>query len=362
LSNYQNIKTDRKFVVIESDDWGGIRMPNKTIFDKSIKFGLKSDKCPYMSFDTIASADDLDALFNVLKSFKDINGNHPVITANSIMANPDFDKIRINNFEEYYFEDFTSTIEKYYPNQNVFQYWLDGLSDNIFYPQLHGREHLFVSLWMKNLLSNSKETLFAFDNRFFGISTNVTFEKRGSYLRAFDYQGSDDLDFQKRAIIDAQNIFTKKFGFASSSFIAPNYTWGDLLENFLNENGIRFIQGHRIQQIPKGNGVYKQKRHSTGDKNSNGQIYLTRNVEFEPSLNNNLDWNHLAIKQIENAFFWNTPAIISTHRLNYIGSIYPKNRVENLNKLKTLLKDILLKWPNVEFVTTPYLGAQLLTK
>jgi hypothetical protein len=362
LSNLRNVNTKRKFVVFESDDWGAIRMPNRNVLERTINYGIKANTCPYMNFDTLACSDDFDALYNVLKSFKDINGNSPVITANSIMANPDFDKIEDSNFQEYFYEEFTTTIERYYPNQNVFQYWKDGLRENIFFPQLHGREHLFVSLWLKNLLNKSDETLFAFKNRYYGISTTVSNEKRSSYLPAFDYNSDNDLCFQREAVIDAQTIFLKHFGFTSESFIAPNYTWSSSLEDVLFENGINIIQGHRIQKIPQTNGIYKQKRHYTGEVNSKGQMFFTRNVEFEPSLSLNFDWNKNAIKQIENAFFWNSPAIISTHRLNFIGAIYPKNREGNLLKLRFLIKEILQRWPDVEFVTTPFLFSQLILK
>ena len=46
------------------------------------------------------------------------------------------------------------------------------------------------------------------------------------------------------------------------------------------------------------------------------------------------------------------PAIISTHRVNFIGSIFQKNADENLKKFDYLLKTILKKWPDVEFMTS----------
>ena len=99
--NLRGWQTKREIVVLESDDWGTIRMPSKAVYSALLKEGIAVDKCAFNRNDTLASSEDLQALFDTLMSFKDINGNSPKITANTIVANPDFDKIRESNFEEY---------------------------------------------------------------------------------------------------------------------------------------------------------------------------------------------------------------------------------------------------------------------
>ena len=49
------------------------------------------------------------------------------------------------------------------------------------------------------------------------------------------------------------------------------------------------------------------------------------------------------------------PAVISTHRINYVGYIDPKNKENGLRQLGKLLERILNKWPDVRFVTTDQL-------
>src|SRR5690606_1901624 len=90
--------TDRKIIVIESDDWGSIRMPSRDVYERLLKKGIRVDKSVYNKYDTIASVDDFEHLFEVLSQFKDINNNNPIITANTIVANPDFYEIRKSNF------------------------------------------------------------------------------------------------------------------------------------------------------------------------------------------------------------------------------------------------------------------------
>ena len=93
LQNLPGIKTNRKIVVIESDDWGSIRMPSRKVYDQLFKKGYKVDLDPYMKYDCMANSNDLEALFEVLSSVQDKNGRNAIITANTIMANPDFEKI-----------------------------------------------------------------------------------------------------------------------------------------------------------------------------------------------------------------------------------------------------------------------------
>jgi hypothetical protein len=86
LSNLPGWRTKRKIVVIESDDWGSIRMPSLGVYNTLKKKGLNidfGDGLRYNTLDTLANSKDFEVLFNTLNSFKDINGRHPVITAMS---------------------------------------------------------------------------------------------------------------------------------------------------------------------------------------------------------------------------------------------------------------------------------------
>ena len=86
-----------------------------------------------------------------------------------------------------------------------------------------------------------------------------------------------------------------------------------------------------------------------------GQTYTIRNVKFEPFEDPDKDWVNQSLKEIQTAFFWHKPAIISTHRINYVGGIDIKHRDRNLKALDRLLKNILKKWPDVEFLSSDQL-------
>ena len=98
-------------------------------------------------------------------------------------------------------------------------------------------------------------------------------------------------------------------------------------------------------------------RHYQGERNPAGQLHLIRNCVFEPSqFPKNYDNTGECLKGIQNAFFWRKPAIITAHRLNFIGYIEPENRERNLEQFRSLLKLTLKKWPDVEFMTSVELG------
>lgn len=362
LSNIPGWRTNRKIVVIESDDWGSIRMPSKEVYQKLLKAGIRVDKCPYNRYDALASEEDLSLLFETLTYFKDEKGNHPIITANSVVANPDFEKIKAANYKEYHFELFTETLKKYPEHVSSFDLWKHGMEAGVFYPQFHGREHLNVMRWMNALRSSFPETRIAFDHNLFGISTTITSEKRRSYLEALDFDNIHEKNLVKKIVSEGLMIFKQIFGFASKSFVAPNYVWSPDIEPVLSKGGVKYIQSQRVQKSPIINSRKKKKvYHVTGQKNRYDQIYTIRNCQFEPCFSQNRDAVSECLAQIKNSFRWGKPAIIISHRANYIGFIEESNRDNNLQQLKQLITQIQKKWPMTEFFSTVQLGELIST-
>ena len=156
-------RTKRKIVVIESDDWGSVRMSSKDAISILSKKDHDFDNDLYGKYDSLASEEDLSALFEVLNTVKDKNGNPAVLTANTIMANPDFQKIKDSNFTEYHFELFTETLKRYPQHNNAFALWQEGMNNAIFHPQFHGREHVNIAKWLSALQNDDTISRDAFD-------------------------------------------------------------------------------------------------------------------------------------------------------------------------------------------------------
>lgn len=356
--NLPGWQSDRKIIVIESDDWGMIRMASKEAYNWFLKKGYNVDECPVNRNDAIESNEDLELLFEVLSSVRDCYGNPAVITANNIVANPDFKRIRESDFQEYFFEPFTRTLKRYHGRDRVWQLYNEGIDQNLFYPQFHGREHVNVNRWMAELNSGNKVMLDAFERNMTTVHKSGPISCRRDCLDAFGEGYKKKWVSRKEIIQTGLNLFEKLWGYSSSSFIAPCYVWPTEIEKYLHQKNVKYIQGIHVQKLPSPIKNYKIKRkyHYQGQRNDFGQRYLVRNVFFEPALNPNEDSVASALKEIECAFNYKKPAVICSHRFNFIGSINEENRDRNLNQLALLLKKIIKKWPDVEFMTTCTLG------
>lgn len=354
LSNLPGWRTNRKILAIESDDWGSIRMPSIAAFKAAKDSGIDiegSDAKRYNLYDTLANKDDLSAMFQVLSAFQDKSGRPAVFTALSVMANPDFKKIRESNFKEYYYEPFIKTLENYYGDDTPIELWKKGIADQVFIPQFHAREHLNIGEWMRALQSGNKDAIAAFNLGFWGFKN----ESPISYQAAFDLFDPKDLTFQESVIKDGLVLFENIFGYKASYFVPPNGPFNNTLEKVAAEGGIKYMYASKMQLEPLSNGKTRKVIHWMGQRNQYNQTYLTRNCFFEPSQEGK-DWVNECLDNISIAFRWQKPAVISSHRVNYIGALYPENREKGLKQLSKLLNSILQKWPDVEFCTSAELG------
>ena len=362
ISNIPGWRTKRKLVVIESDDWGSIRMPSKEAFTNLKVAGIPVEKNHYNLYDSLESNQDLELLFETLTKFSDKTGRPPVMTGVNIVANPDFEKIKQSGYSQYFYEPFTETLNHYPEHDNVYQLWKKGIQQRLFVPIFHGREHLNVQRWLKALQNGNQSTLLAFDQMVTGIpGIGLNNEVVPDFQAAFDLDTIDDLNYMKEVLKTGLKLFEELYGYQSKYFVPTNGSFNNQLEEDLNILGVKYINTAKRQLEPLGNSQYKRNTRFIGQKNNFGQTYITRNCFFEPSSSGferpeNTDWVNNCLKEIEIAFRWNKPAVISTHRVNYIGFLHPENRERGLAALTEILTRMLKKWPDLEFVTSVELG------
>lgn len=357
LSNIPGWRSKEKLVVLESDDWGSIRMPSIEVYQSLKKKGVPVDGGSerYNLNDTLADTTDLQGLLEVLQSHKDSTGRPAVFTPICLVANPDFAKIKASDFTHYYFEPFTATLKRY-GIQEAYKYWKIGIEQGIFQPEFHGREHLNVATWMRALQTGEKNVLLAFDYGCWGINN---LNKPVEYQAAFDLEKEEDLIIQEQVIATGLSLFQDLFGYSATYFVPPNGPFNTELEKTTFENGILYLFSSKIHPEPLGHNNWKKKYRYLGKKNLFGQIYLNRNCFFEPS-DPSKDWVDICLGEVNTAFSWRKPAVISTHRVNYIGGLNPMNRDKGLKSLDQLLKRILKTWPDVKFITSSELGGTIL--
>jgi hypothetical protein len=355
LLEWRSFKTDRKILVIESDDWGSRRTDDVDALRHLNKINSAVRQDRFTQLDNIASEHDLSYLYEVLSSVKDTNGCFAKITANVSVANPDFRAIEESGFSKFSYEPFYKTIQRKTNGQRILTLWDEGIKTGIFVPQLHGREHVHALAWMSELRLGNADLIKAFRLGACGIPYRPLLKLRRKNLQAaLDAYGIDgEIDFQTAWLAESSKMFKEYFGFHSDTFIAPAYTWPSSLLTSFHSLGIKGLQGIRLQYEPTGDDrMYKKRWHYTGQGTDKGIAYLVRNVFFEPASNPQNDLADITLSKIANAFKHSFPVIIGSHRINYIGSLDATNRDRNLNSLKQILKSVLKKYPTVEFMSS----------
>ncbi len=340
----------QKIIVFESDDWGSERMPSLNTYYALLKNNIPVDKSVYCKYDTLELNEDIQFLSEELHSFGNKNIHKPIFTLNFVSGNPDFLKIKEAQFEQYFFESIIKTYKKYSNSDKVLDLIFEGMKYSYFTPQFHGRDHVNVPLWMGLLRTNSKYKT-AFEYGMWGLSNDVMPEISKSIQATYD---SLDYNYTSNSIKEGLETFEKIFDFSSKTFIANNYIWSDSLLPILQERGIIHLQTMKYQLLPLvGDGRRKKIRRPYGSKNKYGMTYAPRNCTFEPSI---FGETHLdTLRQIKRAFFYKKPAIISTHRINFVGRMNVFNRDKNLIELRKLLFQIYRLWPDVIFLSSDQL-------
>lgn len=357
LIHFLSRNIDQKILVIESDDWGSLRTESKEQRRALNRIDVNYSKDAYTQLDGLANADDLMALFETLNGVKDSQGNSCVVTANVCTANPDFNKIRSSAYQEFYYEPFSETIKRQNNGKVIWELWRTGIENKIFIPQLHGREHLHALAWLEELRLGNKKLKAAYELESWGISYKaLKLQRRSNLQAALDRYGlKGENEFQRDWVKDSANIFIEAFGYRATSFIAPAYIWPLDIHPDLEKCGIVALQGIKLQYIPKNSGYIKKPRILGLNIGKSDLLFLPRNVFFEPANQPNKDWYSEVMNGVIRAFRNKQPAIIGSHRLNFIGKLDEKNRARNLATLKAILKKVTELYPDVKFISSDQL-------
>jgi hypothetical protein len=350
--NARGWKTNQKYLIIESDDWGAIRMPSREVYEEFIKNKIPVDQFSFDKNDSLESVDDLTALFESLSKFQDSSGNPAVLTAFHVVANPNFEAIEANGKKNYVYETILDSYSRSQHTQKSFELIQQGMAKGLYIPQSHGREHIHVKRWMEAINSGSFKENLCFDNKaiIWSKSKMNDVEYQKNYFAGQDYSDEREFQFIEENISDGFKLFEQIFGMKSKTFTPQGGFFGDHILKLLSENDINLIPGKQFH--PQSNGTHKLINHYWGRFSSYEQFYYRRNVLFEPGYDQNVDWAEKALKDIEICYRWGKPAVISSHRVNFIGSIFEENRDKSLKQLEKLLTMALLKWPDIKFISS----------
>lgn len=356
-SNIKNIpgwKTKRKIIIFSVDDFGNIRIASNEARKNLGIAGLNINDSRFDQFDGLEKAEDLSMLFDVLTSVKDLNGNFAVFTPYTNIANIDFEGVINNNYQTYKYELLPTTLKKLPGYEGTWELWKQGIENNIFCPQFHGREHINVKIFNELLQQKNPLLLACLNNRSY-TGLPLTFYKTINYNETYCFDSFDENEELKIQIKDGLTQFENIFGYKASNFTSPGAYQNEILDKTFYDYGIKFIDAVFMKKTHQGKGIYNNQIIYWG-KRKNNLTYFLRNAVFEPTLLEYDDNVNSCLKEIETAFFWGKPANISSHRVNFSGVLDINNRKKGLSSLKNLLTAITKRWPDAEFMSASELG------
>ncbi len=368
ISNLKNSigwKTKRKIIVFSVDDYGNVRLNSAEARTNMDLAGMKIYS-RFDALDTLETAQDLEQLFEVLSSVKDKNGRHAVFTPFALPCNIDFEKMEADNYEKFYFETLPSTYKKLAIQQpdayiGAWNLWKEGIAKGFLKPQFHGREHLNLTVFNDKLKQKDEQLLTALKNKSFTSISDDAYPTM-SAMAELDFWDVNENEEMKPILKEGLQLFEEVFGYSSTYFTPPVFNIHHSLFQTLKENGIQFLDLALLRNEHQGLNVFKKSFNYIGKQTKEGLTIMVRNVVFEPTEDRGIDWIDYTIKQIETAFRWNKPAIISSHRVNFCGHINEQNRENGLAALRRLLLEIVKKWPDAEFMATDELATYLKNK
>ena len=319
LRAFSTLKCKQPIVIFQSDDWGMVRSPEKKDFISN--FGEPK----IWAYDQLESVAELELVFQILSKYKDPNDNPPLIEANFIVSNPDFEATKNNGYQSIVLKPISQYTE-------LIKKWNEGIKGRLFIPQYHGRLH-FNSDKMLDMIQNDTESKAIFDLHLHGGVNNYN---KGNWILHSEYQKWEDgseLPYNQllQWIEGGRSDFFNAFGYYPKSTIAPQYVFTPSTAKAFAELGFQTIQGTNMQ-VYKKNEFKIIKNIPTGSTYYKGLIASGRNVKFEPS-RDNTEWKYESvIKKCVNFINKNIPVIIDSHRINYVGKFGEEGR-EGLDKL-----------------------------
>ncbi len=344
-------RTNRRIVVFDIDDYGNVRLHSKQARNNLEKAGLNA-RSRFDEVDAMETNDDFDALFEVLRKVKDKHGNPAKFTAYALPANINFEEMIESKFRSYTYELLPETLNKLGHNHcKVMDYWRQGIREGLIQPEFHGREHLHVKTIMEKLKRGDRDVLTCFENRSLARISSGPF-RHVSWNCAFDFELFDENRELSLIIDDGLKAFQRVFDLKPTVFCAPGASSHHVLLEAASRREIKYVESQLIQREHQGAGKTRTVLNYTGKRTTHNVRHIVRNCVFEPNDPTFSDWVGFGLAQIEAAFRWRKPAVISSHRVNFCGHIDETNRKNGLSQLNELLVQIVRRWPDVEFMST----------
>ncbi len=326
---------DRPLVVLQSDDWGRVGVRDQEGYQQLRASGIRLGENPY-DFYTLETADDVNAIRDLLKSHRDSTGRSACVVMNFLLANLDFPKLLAGD-STIPLLPLKAGLPGSWKRPGLFEAYRQGIADDVFYPALHGLTH-FCSLAAENALSKNgdraqllrklwkAETPYIYWRMpWIGYEYNNPEKPQAGFLTAAR---------QRELIRTASENFRSFFALSALSACAPGYRANLDTQIAWSECGVRVSQN--------GSGTPLNPHM---DERELLNIYRT--IDIEPSQRDLPIDKYMQLA--DGCFARGMPAIVSVHSINFHSSL-KDFRTPTLQTLDLFLSALEAKHPNLLYV------------
>jgi hypothetical protein len=325
----------RPTVLIQSDDWGRVGLPD---FSSIARLKARFPLVGRSSWDYFGaeSLEDIQKLGGVLSKVQDRDGRPACMTANVVMANADLRRMAQENFDTFRAVALHEGFPEPWPKWNVVGAYLELINAGVWYPALHGYTHFSPEMMLQAWhdtgdLGERARYLFCEDIPYLASVTpefNFALLRRHSSGELFASR-----EEQRGWVMAGVDLFQRCFGMKPLSTCAPGYRanettyalWSDL--------------GFGVVQTASGKVACA----------SGGLLEIPRNVFFEPALSDSADRAvGDALRQAELAVSAGKIIVVCSHSINFMEQHLGRRR-QSLEALKTLLNEFVRRWPDLRF-------------
>ena len=300
----------------------------------------------------LEQADVLDKISHCLSGFRDQTGHPAVMTLGIILEVPDGARISQDGLRTYHGQRINSPVFA-----TIRSAMAKGIEARVLAPQLHGLTHYRPMTLLKFAESNApvREWLTGSAP---AATESLPDALQSNWIDAGSLPSRPLSDTEiEREVKDACAAYRELFGQPRVA-VATTFIWTDRVEQAWKEQGVDIIvtPGRRFNvRNVRGQPDGPDARMYNGMTSSHGQLYLVRDVYFEPVRGQGPERLTQGLKE---KTVLGRPTLVETHRFNFLGSAAEAS----LGTLSEALSRAMEDWPHLRFLSSEDLAAAYRTR
>ncbi|MGH9543851.1 MAG: hypothetical protein ACRD23_01415 [Terriglobales bacterium] len=298
--------------------------------------GIHLGENPY-DYYSLETAEDVIALRDMLKRHRDSTGRPACLVMNFLLANLDFQKTAGAGFRGIHLMPLSQGLPGDWKRPGLFEAYRQGISDDVFYPALHGLTH-FCRLAVDQALAvsgdrnNLLHTLWKAETPY--IHWRMPWVGYEYWNPEKPQAGFLDAETQTSLVAEAAREFKKVFRVDLLSACAPGYRANRDTRQAWSKCGVRIAQNGGGAALPPHMDEWEI-------------LNLYRTIDFEP-FERGLPLEKY-MQLAEHCFARGMPAVVSTSSINFHSSL-KDFRGPTLRLLDKFLAALEAKHPNLLYV------------